>query len=428
MKIAVSYALALAACGGDRPPLQLSTPHLRYHAHTPEDVPPGASAWIEDYRTDLLTYFGVLDSQRDAVVDYYRFRDDADLVRNAPCSIACTTDSPLAVYTTRPLDDYELVHAFLAPIGGIPPYMIGEGTARSVSCYQHERISWAPVSSWQELVRQDDSNTQIGYGELVVHHLLNQFGPARFIKYYADAHFTMDPGLFALEFERSLGVTFSSVWDAALTQSAVNPVCPCTLEPLPLDSTFVLQHPSAPIYRPLDVPDGAAVLLTLPPGSGTSLKDCANRNLQVRLANAIDGTNLAVIKVSGENYISFPYGAASERLTSALGDWVTSTCSTASPVPVSAATKALSVVAAHPGEGAANYLSLVIDGSREIAFPDTASAAFGTIDLCTDCGLTACSRIDTTPIPAAGSVVLVIRPALDPAADVMYRGIRLSFR
>jgi hypothetical protein len=143
MKAVVIFALAASACGNDLPPLVLTTPHVRYHARSPDDLPDGASAWIEDFRADLLTYFGVVDSQRDTVIDYYLFRDNGDLVTNSPCpGVACTSGaSPAAVYTTRPLDDYELVHGFLNSIGGAAPYMIAEGAARNVSCYPEELSS-----------------------------------------------------------------------------------------------------------------------------------------------------------------------------------------------------------------------------------------------------------------------------------------------
>ena len=426
MKVVILSALLLAGCGDDLPPLMLTTAHVRYHARVPEDVPPEASAWLEDYRTDLLTYFGVLDSQRDAVIDYYRFSDAADLAANSPCPIACTGDQPVAIYTTSPLDSYELVHGFLAPIGDLPPYLIAEGAARNVSCYPHERVvADATVSSWPDLVGQGASNTQIAYGEWVVRYLLDQFGPARFIKYYADAHATKDPALFALDFERSFGMTFTSVWNAALSQSKVNPVCPCTLEPLTLDSNFVIEHPSGATYKPLDIPNEASLLLTLPPGSAPMLKDCANSVLQSRLATEINGTNLAVIKASGANYLSFPYGAT-ERLTTAVGDWVSGACSTATPVPVSAATIGMAVVAPHTGEGSAYYLSLSFEGSRQVALRNAPDPVFGTFDLCTDCGLTTCSPLGTTPTAATGNVVVVIRLGL-PGSGAEYAGTRLLF-
>jgi hypothetical protein len=260
----------------------------------------------------------------------------------------------------------------------------------------------------------------------VVRYLLDQYGPSRFIRYYADAHPTKDPGLFALDFERSFDVTFTSVWNAAAKQSAVNPICPCTLEPLALNSTFVLEHPSAAIYRPLDIPTGTSLLLTLSPRSAPILKDCANGAPQAWLATAMSGTNLAVIKVSGENYISFENGGASDRLTTAVGDWVTDTCSTAAPVPVSAGARGLLVLAPQPGEGAAYYLSLSIDGSRQVTLPQDIDPAFGTVDLCSDCGLTTCSRLATTPVAASGNVVLVRRPG-PPPSDAMYTGTGLLF-
>ena len=76
-------------------------------------------------------------------------------------------------------------------------------------------------------------------------------------------------------------------------------MCPCALNPVPLDATFDVAHGSSASYRPLDMPDDASVLLTLPAGSGPTLKDCGHRVLSQRLARDIRGTNLAVMKLVG---------------------------------------------------------------------------------------------------------------------------------
>lgn len=429
MKIVIFLVLALAACGGDLPPLILATPHVRYHARTPDELPTEGESWLEEYRADLLTYFGVFDAQHDSVIDYYRFRDNADLVQNSPCPRACTTE-PAAVYTVSPLDDYELVHGFLAPIGGLPPRMIGEGTARVVSCYSRDTVQSKGVSTWPEVVRQGDSADQYTYGQVVVRQLLDQFGPSQFIKYYADAHFTTDPGLFALDFERSVGVPFTPVWNAALSLAgpALKRTCPCTLDPLPLNSTFVLKHPGHAVYRPLELPDAGALLLTVPPGSSPSFKECANSGVGFPLVNtnALNGTNLAIVKASGKNYISFDYGAVSDHLATAVGDWVDETCSMAASVPVSTGTIGIAVLATYPGDDAPYYLNLSVAGSRQVALPFAIDSAFGTVDLCTDCSLNACSRLGTTPVTISGNGVLVLRPGT-AVQGLTYTTAQISF-
>jgi hypothetical protein len=431
VKAILILVLAVSACGNDLPPLVLTTPHVRYHARSPDEVPVGASAWIEDFRSDLLTYFGVLESQRDTVIDYYLFRDKDDLVSSSPCpGLACTSgDSPAAVYTTNLLDDYELVHGFLSPIGGAAPYMVAEGAAKNVSCYPAELFSYDTVSSWQDLVSEDDSNTQIGYGQRVVRYLLDQYGPARFIKYYADAHFTKDPGLFALDFERSYGVTFNSVWDAAsaLNRSDVEPTCPCTLAPLPLDTTVAADFPGHAFYRPLDIPAGKSLLLTMAPGSLPELRDCANRTLHAYLTSRnppFDGANLAVVNLSGDNYLTFDQDL--KDLTATAGDWVGGSCAEVSPTSVPAGVKGLTVITSYLGAGVPYYLNLSIEGTRQIALPQAIDPSILTVELCADCGTSGCSLIGTTPTAASGNVVLVFRPGPAPTGT-MYTGAALSF-
>jgi hypothetical protein len=430
VKVAAVAVLALAACGGgDLPPLALTTPHVRYHARAAADVPAGAGPWLEDFRTDLLTYFGALDAQRDTVIDYYVFDDQADLVNNTPCPTNCTSDPPVSVYTSHPLDDYELVHGFLSPLGGIPPYLIGEGTARAVSCYVRPPSYSTAVANWQDLIAQGDTPPQFAYGERVVPYLLDRFGPERFIAYYAGAHFTTDPGLFALEFERSFGVTFASVWDAALAMNGplLKPICPCELEPLALGSSLELEYPGHAFYRPVNVPDGASLSITFARGSTAELQDCRHESLDTYLVSPnptqLAGANVAVVKLTGDNYLRFDRRVG---LTAAPGDWIHDSCSTEAPVAIAAGTVGLTVVAPHPGAAGSFFVGLSVEGARQVALSDAGAAAFVTIDVCSDCGLTTCTRLDATPRTVSGDGVLVIKPA-PPAQGALYAGISVSF-
>jgi hypothetical protein len=376
---------------------------VRYHARTADDVPVEASWWLEEFRLDLLTYFGVLDSQRNSVVDYYRFHDDADFARNSPCPARCTEGT--AVYSTRPLDEYELVHGFLGPIGNPPPYLIAEGTAPSVQCYPQDAVHVDEVSNWSDLVSEDKHNAQVVYGQMVVQYLLETYGPQKFIQYYRDAHFTHDPGLFALEFERSFGTTFTSIWNDALRAKVPRPVCPCTLEPLPLNTTFDPEHPNSMVYRPLIIPDGTSLLLTLPPGNGPMLKECANQSVSVRLAGALNGTNLAVMKNVESSYLSF---GVSERATTAVGDWISENCAAAGAISISADTIGLTIVATVSG---ALYLNLSVEGSRQIMLRNASTPTIDSVvELCGDCARSGCLTVGAVPMMVDGSSVLVVTP------------------
>jgi hypothetical protein len=307
--------------------------------------------------------------------------------------------------------------------------MVAEGAAKNVSCYPGELFSYDTASSWQDLVSEDDSNTQIGYGQRVVRYLLDQYGPARFIKYYADAHFTKDPAIFALDFERSYGVTFNSVWDAAsaLNRSDVEPTCPCTLAPLPFDTPVAADFPGHAFYRPLDIPAGRSLLLTMAPGSLPELRDCANRNLHAYLTSRnppFDGANLAVVNLSGDNYLTVDQDL--KDLTVTAGDWIGGSCTDVSPTSVQAGVKGLTVITRDLRGGVPYYLNLSIEGSRQIALAQAIDPSILTIELCADCGTNGCSLIGTTPTAASGNVVLVFRPGPAPTGT-MYTGAAVSF-
>jgi hypothetical protein len=70
----------------------------------------------------------------DLKVDYYKFLDKDDYFRNSECpndSDSCARDS--AIFSPHPLQDHELVHAYLAPLG-FPPAFFVEGIASVLAC------------------------------------------------------------------------------------------------------------------------------------------------------------------------------------------------------------------------------------------------------------------------------------------------------
>src|SRR5262249_31781047 len=125
--------LGLTGCNPapDLPPVQASSPHFRYHARNPGDVQADILDRLERNRADFHQFMGLVD---DGVPDYSSSPHPDDLARNGPCTLPesdCT--SRRSVYAASPLQEHELIHSYMAGVGG-PSAPLLEGMAEAVGC------------------------------------------------------------------------------------------------------------------------------------------------------------------------------------------------------------------------------------------------------------------------------------------------------
>jgi len=216
-------ALALlaltSACEGD---LDLpndqtwESAHFRYHTRKGDQAAcEGVLVQLERNFAIVQGYLG-LTWPEGKKVDYYKFRDQNDYSKNAPCSkttASCTEDS--SVMSPYILQEHELIHAYLAPFGDPPSFFV-EGAAVALSCDRpwDERSGTA---GWQDVVTLTslDINDVYKTGGWLVGYLLDRYGPAPFLVFYDRLKESASAEDIALTFQEIYGESLDAVWDAA---------------------------------------------------------------------------------------------------------------------------------------------------------------------------------------------------------------------
>ncbi|MDB4981625.1 MAG: hypothetical protein JWM82_2377, partial [Myxococcales bacterium] len=210
----MALAMLALACGrDDLPSAQLLTsPNFRYHARADAVLDPTIMDRLEKHRSEFDAEFGI-DS---GVVDYYLFRDSDDLLAHSGCpGRECTPGR--SVRTTKPFEEHELVNAFLADLGRVPP-VLAEGIAQHAACLQPQIAELVESGTWPQVVGTDPGTSDLvaerrvyDFGERLVAWMLEQGGPRRFAEFYGASLASLDPALFTLEFERTWGRRLSDV-------------------------------------------------------------------------------------------------------------------------------------------------------------------------------------------------------------------------
>ncbi|HEX4405069.1 MAG TPA: hypothetical protein VH560_09595 [Polyangia bacterium] len=262
MAVAIAVSTLAGACEapGDLPDDQLLTSaHFRYHARADTLLDPTIMDRLEAHRTEFDETYGV----ESGIVDYYRFRDYADLVANSGCPLPCT--SGRSVMAFAPLHEHELVHAFMADVGE-PAVVVAEGIAQYAACIQPNLALPVDPGQWPAAVsagqaRGDGSNEALyDFGQRLVSWMHGQ-GPARFVDFYRKGISTSDPALFDVQFQGEWGHRLSEVADAIEGDPYAGSFCPCTAPAIPADGSPA-SFASGEEYRTLDVTQQSRVVLT----------------------------------------------------------------------------------------------------------------------------------------------------------------------
>ncbi|HEY5958104.1 MAG TPA: hypothetical protein VIV60_16185, partial [Polyangiaceae bacterium] len=152
--------------------------------------------------------------------DYYKFRDSADYSSNAECPIgsdSCAVES--TVLSPHALEDHELIHAYLEPLG-TPPAFFVEGIASVLAC----RSQWTLVSprEWKDVVLLPftDRFSVYAEGPWFMGYLLHRYGPEALISLYERLDYaaaTLEQ--IASSFKSLYGETLDTVWNDARASS-----------------------------------------------------------------------------------------------------------------------------------------------------------------------------------------------------------------
>ncbi|RYZ03332.1 MAG: hypothetical protein EOO73_28125 [Myxococcales bacterium] len=147
---------------------------------------------LEQHRSALLGYLTGLENEQ--VVDYYKFRDPADLAEHGPCFhrdtliTQCQREGQLFAHEV--MQEHELVHAYTAPRGRSARFL-DEGLAEALSCGLESRTRSSATLA--ELVAWNDTNEEVlalqAAASILVAHLLRVRGPDAFLELHAALRF-----------------------------------------------------------------------------------------------------------------------------------------------------------------------------------------------------------------------------------------------
>jgi hypothetical protein len=261
--VALAMVTLAGACGGpkDLPSDQLLTSaHFRYHARADTVLDPTIMDRLEAHRTEFDATYDV----EGGIVDYYRYRDYADLVASSGCAVPCTDGRSVLAFV--PLHEHELVHAFMADVGQ-PALVLEEGLAQYAACIQPQLAQPVDPAAWAAAVSAGGfgsyhSNASLyDFGQRLVAWMRAQGPPARFIDFYRKSISTSDPALFDVQFERAWGRRLSDVAAEIDVDRYAGSFCPCTAPAIPADGTPA-SFASGEEYRTLDIAQESRVQLT----------------------------------------------------------------------------------------------------------------------------------------------------------------------
>ncbi|HTA21121.1 MAG TPA: hypothetical protein VK989_17640 [Polyangia bacterium] len=260
--LALAIVTLVGACRPkDLPNDQLLTSaHFRYHARADAVLDPTIMDRLETHRTEFDATYGV----EPGIVDYYRFRDFADLAANSGCPVPCTGGR--SVMAVAPLHEHELVHAFMADIGE-PARVVAEGVAQYAACIQPnlafpvDPAAWAAAVSSGGYGNESSDEALYDFGQRLVAWMRAQGPPARFVDFYRDGIATFDPALFDVQFERTWGRRLSDVAAEIDVDRYAGSFCPCTAPAVPADGSSI-SFAAGEEYRTLEVAQESRVELT----------------------------------------------------------------------------------------------------------------------------------------------------------------------
>jgi hypothetical protein len=202
---AAAVVLVLACGPRDAPDDQLLTsPHFRYHARADAVLDPTVMDRLEAFRGELDATFGI----ESPIVDYYLYRDVADLSANSPCPGRPCTYAGTEIQTSAPFHEHELVHALLSDVGR-PASVVAEGIANHFACAQPRLSYEIDPAKWATAVGADTTGevdfavaSTYSFGQRLVAWMLETGGTRRFLDFYGTSLDTKDAAIFALQFQR----------------------------------------------------------------------------------------------------------------------------------------------------------------------------------------------------------------------------------
>jgi hypothetical protein len=414
--------LLVNACGGeaiDLPAVEVGrSPHFRYYARAADRVPATIFDLLEAHRAEMSTFFGLNPM---TAIDYYLFDSEEDAIQHGPCgSSACARGS--SVYSDTPFHEHELIHSYFSTLGLAPP-IIAEGVASGLSCFEFFSTSATPPAdtSWQAAASNFHvDSTDYGQSRLV-RYLIRQHGPESFARFYRYTEHTLDPALFALQFDRFWGESIGAVW-AEATASHASPtyldvaMCPCSATQLRIDGNSIpiaALNGAQSLPRPFTLTAESDLAVSMEGLGGTAIRNCWDESYQRQLLQGDFPAPPAVLFLhlpAGHYYLqALPQSAAPASISIRPGGWLAADCAAGEVFSVDSAFAGNFEIL---GPGSTSYLRFVVAGPRAATVRATVSG----LSLCPACDSPSTECTTVAPLTSAnitlnGEYVVKVEPA-----------------
>jgi len=420
--LVVAALAAAAACGGGGVSAELAgtSRHFRLFVGSTLAgtlVPQDELARLETNWADTETLLRMPDGQIDYVLlPPEQIAAACEIPEAAGCEIHRT------VYTSAPVDQHELNHAYLELRTAHRPHpLLVEGIAEAIGCGEGAAPppSFDQVPDWPGLIADASYGEVYGPGRQLARYLILAHGAERFLSYYQQAPAANDPAAFSSNFTRFWALDLDTVWSAMQTAQPpwgpdeVLPICPC----------------SRPSWSASDVPASLAETPSNPYWTWPSLHgetaafagyqgsfaihDCARRDLR-----EFTSTTVMFARLDGPLYAS--EGSAA---TVASDTYVADTCDEAAAyalppeaVLANSSGSPISMAVDSPAETALSvYLALTAAVPMALGKYD----GYGALVVCPDCETpdAACQPVPAYPasVQVTGRFYVHWTGGLDPA-------------
>ncbi len=456
MHRALLTCLALVACSTAPEPETFSdevvfeSEHFRLHAHA------GDTNACSSSTSDLEAHFSAL---RDLLgfawpsgqrIEYRLYSSQSDFEQHAPCSGVLHTDACARdnrVYTTRPVHEHELIHAYLAGVGHPPSYMV-EGIADLLSCdyppwtapraeearTRLSTIDWQSLAQWAPASDRNGDDYQLS-AELV-RTLLDRFGVQAVLAYYANAPATSNASAVNADFESAFKSGMADLLQQALAENRPDGAC---LHPYQCAQGPLADSASEALPESCGLTTRYRTLLLAETGFTSVSISAEKQRLPQAFIRSCDGQAsprnddgqygrsavVAALLPSGRYFVGLPGAPVAFNLSrkDTPSAWLANDCASALAAPYAFGSQALNVDV--PMDGSTYYIAL--STSSADVFVDTDRAL--PLALCRSCDddPATCQSVPVAPealsVNLQGSYVLKLQTS-DAPGDFRWLRIR----
>jgi hypothetical protein len=408
--------LLLLGCGSSAPPdgklpadARWLSEHFDYRTRAADTTTcADVTTTLEEHFSTLNHYLGFTWPAGQRIV-YYKFLDSDDFDANSDCPLeAGGCAKPATVNSPTPLDEHELVHAYLYPTG-FPPWILVEGAATALSCTARHYEDPKPDLAWDQLAGVAaptvDPVSVYRAGSWLFGYLLDVFGPGPFMTLYGTLAHNASAADMDAAFRQIYGEDLATIWAAAIGEDRPRNTClwECSRPPIVLDGSTIDTAGTcgAEIYRPFTLGSDATVAFSIS-GASFTIGPCGpNRVPAGGLNGNLPGGMLALFRLASGSYFIEHNPIAGSITTS--GDAFASLASTCAAATDEAGLDRPNVYAAVPASSTPWYVPRPrssTSAALQVQADPGASAS-----ICASCDASSCADPSQAGAWASGQVV-----------------------